>query len=398
MKSGVTCWAKCALTVFCLGCTMLLMVQSVYAAKATTGKKAKVAAVLAAKTSPIGIMPPRGGIASLGAQAYAAWEKSDYVVAGRLWEALAANGSSEAMTALATLWEEGLGVTADSQKAVFWLQKAARLNDPVGMNNYAYALEQGKGISQNLKEALGWYEKAAQTGLAPAMYNLGVMYERGTGVQKNMTKAFQYYSQTAKQHFLPAQVRLGQMYRDGDGVKKDLAKATLLFYGAAMAGDKDSTERLWILASSEEDLPAVDVFGVPLASAKRDLMRRTLANAKVKVVSEENAQACDVYDVKKSIPGALEMAVCYGVDAQKSLGFVKLSYAAPDGQIAADIQEMLVERYGNPSAVEGKDMSLWNLGNVLVSTQYLPAEKIVGLMYMVPNTYHLTVDSGKKRK
>ena len=57
---------------------------------------------------------------------------------------------------------------------------------------------------------------------------------------------------------------------------------------------------------------------------------------------------------------------------------------------AAQILHMVEERFGPPSAGEGDDARLWNLGSVVVATQYAPTHRQMSLMYMVPGVYHLT--------
>lgn len=51
---------------------------------------------------------------------------------------------------------------------------------------------------------------------------------------------------------------------------------------------------------------------------------------------------------------------------------------------------MVEERFGPPSAGEGDDARLWNLGSVVVATRYAPTHRQMSLMYMVPGVYHLT--------
>jgi hypothetical protein len=84
------------------------------------------------------------------------------------------------------------------------------------------------------------------------------------------------------------------------------------------------------------------------------------------------------------------MAACYAPCDPSPVGFVKIDYNAATAVTADNVIRMLSGRFGEPSAVESGDARLWNLGAVLVATQYMPTHKLLSLMYMVPHTYYLT--------
>lgn len=238
-----------------------------------------------------------------------------------------------------------------------------------------------------------WQDLATQ-GNAEAQYHLGLLYERGEGVPKNERAAAAWYSMAAAAQQVDAQARLGQIYRDGTGVRKNATRAVLLLYGAAMEGHEQAMKDLAALAPhrGKNSVRAV-LYGVNLAETTRETMRAAIAQSGVLPVREDAAYICDVYDVRKTVPGATEMAACYGTvenGAQQPLGFVKIDYDAADKTQAERIRSMVSGRFGAPAAGEGTHAWLWNLGDVIVATQYTPEMHQVGLMYMVPKVYHMT--------
>lgn len=248
--------------------------------------------------------------------------------------------------------------------------------------------------------ALELWRPLAEQGSPEAQFRMGVLYERGEGVPKNDRNAAAWYGMAAAGQLPEAQARLGRFYRDGRGVGKNATRAALLLYGATMEGHEQAMKDLAAMARS--DSRKAILFGVELARAERQSLRAALKRAQVPPVREDDGYICDVYDVRKAVPGAVEMAACYGpsptgkgVESQPP-GFVKIDYAAADGVQAEGVRGMVRGRFGEPTAGEGTDSALWNLGEVIVATQYAPKAGQVGLMYMVPRVYHLTRRMGKR--
>ncbi|MCL1985294.1 MAG: sel1 repeat family protein, partial [Betaproteobacteria bacterium] len=271
-----------------------------------------------------------------------------------------------------------------------YFQHAAQAGHVRAMSNYGRMLEQGRGVAKNEEQAAYWFQKAAEGGLAEAQYNLGLMYERGSGVPKNDRDAAAWYSRAAASGQSAALERLGLFYRDGRGVPHNATRATLLLYGAAMDGRQDAMQALERLAPKHTPFA---LFGQRLDSAERMSMRKALLAARVSPVREDAKYACDIYRVAEAVPGASELAACYGpqnADSAAPLGFIKIDYPAPDATHAHKIRAMVEKRFGPPTASEGTNSSLWNLGTVIVATQYAPELKQLALMYMIPRVYHLT--------
>ncbi len=333
-------------------------------------------------------------------EAMDAYNKGKFARAHTLWLALAKGGDGESMNNLGMLYDTGKGVPLDSKEALMWFRKSAEVGHAGGMSNLGRMLEQGRGTSRHVDTAAAWFRKAADLGQVDAQYNLGVLYERGEGVLKNDKHAAAWYSMAAAHGQVQAQARLGHLYRTGKGVEQDKSKATLLLYGASMNGHERAKEELFAMAENEykdKGLPKVNLFGAELSNpngVKRAGMRSAFAVSKIKAVREDMAYICDVYDLQGNVPGASQMAACYGTSAatqaEQPLGFLKIDYVVHDKKQAEAIQKMVENRFGPPSAGEGDSGSLWNLGRVIVATQYVPESKQVGLMYMLPKVYNMT--------
>lgn len=385
-------------------------------AKAKSSTKAPAKSKAGTKNPPAssansGTQPPAAGSRAAPAvsmptgpqaDAAAAYQAGDYAKAHEIWQKLAGEADPRAMYNLGVLYNKGQGVSEDPTLAAFWFLKSAEAGHAAGMSNLGRLLEQGRGLKRDLPQAAQWFRKAADQGLAEAQYNLAVLYERGLGLEKSDREAAAWYSQAAAQNQTNAQGRLGQMYREGRGVSKNATRAVLLLYGASMDGNTDAIRGLEEMALDPEfkgkAAPSrpnpVVLFGVPLEHATRDAMRQVMATSKIPVVREDSGYICDVYNVRAAIPGATEMAACYGPGAPQPLGFVKIDYPSPDKQytekVTSMLTNMLAERFGPPAATEGQGASLWNLGKVIIAVQHSPAIKETGLMYMVPRVYHLT--------
>jgi TPR repeat protein len=74
-----------------------------------------------------------------------------------------------------------------------------------------FVYEYGLGVPANLEKAFHWYTKAAEMGCAFAQYDLGVFYENGYVESKNLTKAIYWYTKAAEQGYPLAQEELKRL-------------------------------------------------------------------------------------------------------------------------------------------------------------------------------------------
>lgn len=317
-----------------------------------------------------------------------AWAKGDAKTAREIWERMAADGDSQAMNNLGVIYDQGAGVEPDPGRAAHWFAQAANAGNAAGMSNYGRILEQGRGVPANPAEAARWFDLAARKGQAEAQYNLGLMYEHGRGVDQNEAAAAAWYSRAASQNQKDALARLGHFYRLGRNVPQNPERAALLLYAAAMEGSEAAIRELEEMAKENPKQSEAILFGQKLSESRRPAMREALKKSRAKARREDDKHICDVYDSSTIVPGSSEMAICYGPDLR--LGFLKIDYPAPDNGRADAIYKMVESRFGPPTAGEGEDARLWNLGQVMVATKYAPTHRQMSLMYLAPRVYHLT--------
>lgn len=304
-----------------------------------------------------------------------------------IWEEMAKNGDGQAMNNIGVLYDQGTGVEPDAGRALHWFAEAANAGNPAGMNNYGRMLESGKGVPANPEEAARWFDMAAREGQPEAQYNLGFLYENGRGVPRDDAAAAAWYSRAASLKQKDALARLGHFYRIGKGVPINRQRGALLLYAAAMEGSAAAIAELEAMAREDDKKADAVLFGEKLAQTSRVAMRAALKKAGAQARREGDAHICDVYNSANVVPGASDMAVCYGPEGR--LAFLKIDYPAPNKARADAVLKMVESRFGAPTAGEGEDARLWNLGQVIVATQYAPSHQQMSLMYMVPDVYHL---------
>lgn len=146
------------------------------------------------------------------------------------WEACAAwftkaaeGGYVPAQTLLGELYSYGgCGLTEDSDKALYWLEKAAEQGVTEAMIGAGDVC-----VDRDEREAAErWYRKAYDAGDEQAMYKIGMMYRYGdNGEVPDGGKAVMAFAAASGEGSREAMYELGLMYELGAGVEKDEAKA-----------------------------------------------------------------------------------------------------------------------------------------------------------------------------
>ena len=92
---------------------------------------------------------------------------------------------------IGTIFEDGIMVKKDINKAVYWYEQAVEQGDDLAMSNLADILRKGsQGYPKDLKRAFELYKHC---GLPYAHYRVGEFYENGWGTDKNIDEAKRYY-------------------------------------------------------------------------------------------------------------------------------------------------------------------------------------------------------------
>lgn len=111
----------------------------------------------------------------------AAYERGDYKTSFREFLPLARNGDAFAQSYLGIMYQYGLGVPADLEKAVHWYGRAAESGDPLAQRILGDLYAEGAWGEPDYATAARWYEFAAQNGDSEARRKLANLYREGRG-------------------------------------------------------------------------------------------------------------------------------------------------------------------------------------------------------------------------
>lgn len=187
----------------------------------------------------------------------------DLSVAAEWYTMAALRGDSDSQIKLADMYIKGEGVGKDVEKAIVYLEKAAKglgravdaqmilgsmyykgeevyKNDEKALLWFIKAAKSGKVQAQsmlgliystseglvNLQEAARWYEMAAEQGDVNAEFNYGLMlFEGKGGIGQDYEQALMWFKKAMAQHHQGAQTYVGAMYANGLGTPQDYSLA-----------------------------------------------------------------------------------------------------------------------------------------------------------------------------
>ncbi len=224
--------------------------------------------------------------------AYGAYQRGLYLTAfHEATKRVEANpADSAAMTLLAELYNQGLGVRQDTTEAARWYRLAAERGDAHAMASLGLMTADGRGVKRDPAAARTWFEKAAGLGEATAAYNLallllasgaeadiataarllriaadaelgdaqhdlGVLYARGKGVPQSADEAAKLYIRAAKNGSIAGEVELAIALFNGEGIPKNEAQAARLFRRAALRGNAIAQNRLARIYATGRGVP-----------------------------------------------------------------------------------------------------------------------------------------------
>ncbi|MDQ8201852.1 hypothetical protein QEH54_02455 [Pelagicoccus sp. SDUM812003] len=96
---------------------------------------------------------------------------------------------------------------------------------------------EGRDGEQDIERALPWLQKAARKDNANAIFRLGWIYDLGEGVEKSPERAVEYYERSVALGSTAAANNLANFLVEGDGVEKDVGRAFELYHLSADDGD-----------------------------------------------------------------------------------------------------------------------------------------------------------------
>jgi uncharacterized protein len=213
-----------------------------------------------------------GGVRQIPADLSQAFPQ-DPAIAIRYWQLASRQGSCQSLIDLSSLFDRGVGVRLDYQRAADYVERAVSC-DP--MNSF-YLWKLGmrfydaKGVKQNCEAAERLFTQSLYRGDPEAAVNLGYIYDKGCGsIARDDHRAFQIYLLGAKQDVPLCQNNVGALLKHGRGVKAaDPARGYAWIKLAAMRGEPLAKKNL----GDPLFTPEVRVAGLAdLADIKRRLL------------------------------------------------------------------------------------------------------------------------------
>jgi len=158
---------------------------------------------------------------------------------------LAQQGYAGAQSAVAKVYDKGLGVATNKAEAVKWYIKAADQGEKRAIFSLKFMLAEELGTDA-ARLRFNWLLKAAEQGDAWAQFRLGGMFRDGDGVVKDPQKAVKWFlaaeqsytKDRSKELAACAQIEVAKAYETGVGVLQDNQEAFNWYLKAACNGDK----------------------------------------------------------------------------------------------------------------------------------------------------------------
>ncbi len=177
-------------------------------------------------------------------RALAARMSGDFGALVKEIQPLAEKGYAKAQFRMGWLYERGIGVPQDFQKAMMWYEKAMANGDTSAIARVGWMYELGMGVERDYAKAARYYNEAIRAGNALGYAFLGWIYETGKGVTLDRLKARALYEKGAEMGNYLAMSRLGFTYQVGWGLDRDEKKAVELYQKCVDHGEPLSMTRL----------------------------------------------------------------------------------------------------------------------------------------------------------
>jgi TPR repeat protein len=160
-------------------------------------------------------------------------------------EKAAARGDGVANGALATVYQFGVGRTANVARAVEYTRAAADAGIPFAMTDLGARSLAGAGVPRDPVQGLAWIRRAVAAQHPDAMAQYGLMQLNGLdGVEKDVNAGAAMIEKAANAGSVPGMTLLAKLFYEGIGKPKDLRTAARWFKRAADAGDAESAEAI----------------------------------------------------------------------------------------------------------------------------------------------------------
>jgi len=109
----------------------------------------------------------------------------------------------------------GKGFPVDTDRAAYWIGRAAEQNMPVAEYNYSIFLNNGWGLKWQPFRAFAFCDSAAQQGMPEAEYAMALYYTDDLVVQRDLELAYHWAKDALKDKYEPARALLAELAKHG---------------------------------------------------------------------------------------------------------------------------------------------------------------------------------------
>ena len=131
------------------------------------------------------------------------------------------------------------------QKAVYWLEKAAKQEMPQAVYELGNMYMKGIGVECDEAKGTEYIIQAADLGMEKAYFQAGLTFYQGDyGYPVDKKKAFEYWTNGSEAGDVNCTRNVAILYSAGDGVERDYSNAITYFEKAADQGSAEALCRL----------------------------------------------------------------------------------------------------------------------------------------------------------
>jgi TPR repeat protein len=172
------------------------------------------------------------------------------------YEKAVEQGSQDAATNIALMYEDGIGIPKDSSQALTWFGRTAEGGAPAAHYSLVLVYQRCNGLLQNPKEYVRWLTAPAEQGVVPALLDLGAYsLHPPDGVKPDLDRALHSYQKAGELGSAPAQAIMGDIYASGLLGKPDFGEALKWYRKGAEQGQSDAQYGLGMLYARGEGVP-----------------------------------------------------------------------------------------------------------------------------------------------
>ena len=161
-----------------------------------------------------------------------------------LEESLKEKRDAVVLNVLSIAYLHGLGIEADTAKAVVYMEEAGENGFRMAYHNLGMYYKYLEPSKQDFVKAYNAFMKGVEAGSPICCYNAGFMLYKGLGCKQNYAEAAELFRRAAEKDHAPSLFMLGLCYRNGYGVERDEASAKFFLERAAMYDYRDALEEL----------------------------------------------------------------------------------------------------------------------------------------------------------